>query len=353
MYRVAFIGCGGIARAHAGGYARVPECRMIAAADVSPEALAAFGEQFGIEQRFADYDQMLADVRPDIVSICTWPPLHPAPAIAAARAGVKGIVCEKPMALNLALADQMNAAAKASGTVLIVGHQRRFAPRYAQARRLIADGAIGEVEEILNICGGDLLSDGTHAVDLMRFLAGDRPVEWVFGQIDLRPPNVGNTERVGYQQWNQTGTRYGHPIEGGSMAQLQFAGGPRGLLETGFAARPLGYQRVRVLGSDGRIEISGDPSRDRPSFLRVWTRGSAEWRDIDLPPGHDFEAEIRALLDSIEHGTPHLLSGESGRANLEVLLAIMESALRHERVTLPLAVQDHPLMRDQPGETRS
>jgi UDP-N-acetyl-2-amino-2-deoxyglucuronate dehydrogenase len=241
----------------------------------------------------------------------------------------------------------MNAAARASGSILIVGHQRRFDSRYALARKLVIDGALGTLEEILAICNGDLFSDGTHAIDLMRFLAGDAPVSWVFGQIDLRQPTVNNTAHVGYQRWRETATRYGHPIEGGSVAQVQFTDGPRGILETGFAARPLGYQRFRVLGSDGRLEISGDPRPEVPQFLRVWPRGAAGWQEVALPPANAFAEEVRALLASIEGGVPHLLNGESGRANVEIAVAIMESAFRHERLTLPTDVTDHPLIRRQ------
>lgn len=351
MYRVGFVGCGGIARAHAGGYAAVPECRIVAAADISREALDGFGEQFGVSRRYTSYEEMLAAERPDIVSVCTWPPQHPEPVIAAARAGAKGILCEKPMALTLPEADRMNEAAREAGSVLIIGHQRRFEPRYALARQFIADGAIGTLEEILAICNGDLFSDGTHAIDLMRFLAGDPPVSWVFGQIDLRQPTVGNTARVGYQRWQESGTRYGHPVEGGSLAQVQFTDGARGILETGFAARPLGYQRFRVLGSDGRIEISGDPRPDAPQFLHLWPRGGAGWQDVELPPTNAFAEEVRALIASIEGGIPHLLSGESARANIGVAIAILESAFRHERVTLPIDVLDHPLLRHKEAST--
>jgi predicted dehydrogenase len=344
-YRVAVIGCGGIARAHANAYTNLPQCMLVAAADISRDALADFGRQYGVEHLYTSYEEMLTAERPDIVSVCTWPPLHAAPVIAAARAGVKGIICEKPMAPTLAEADRMNEAARAAGTVLIVGHQRRFSARYSQARQLIEAGTIGEVEEVLAICNGDLLTDGTHAVDLARFLVGDLPVAWVFGQVDLRQPTVRNTARVGYQQWQQTGLRYGHPIEGGALAQIQFVDGPRALLETGMAARPLGYQRFRILGNRGRIEISGDPGPDRPEFLRVWGHGEPDWRDVDLERKDAFKAQVQALLESITSGKPHLLSGTSARATLEVLIGIMESAFRHERVTLPISTADHPLLR--------
>jgi hypothetical protein len=60
-----------------------------------------------------------------------------------------------------------------------------------------------------------------------------------------------------------------------------------------------------------------------------------------------FAEEVRALIASIESGVPHPLSGESGRANIEIAIAVMESAFRHERLTLPLDVSDHPLIRHQ------
>ena len=69
----------------------------------------------------------------DIVSICTWPPLHCEMVVAAAESGVKAILCEKPMALNLKEADQMLDSCEKSGTKLVVGHQHRFDPQVSQA----------------------------------------------------------------------------------------------------------------------------------------------------------------------------------------------------------------------------
>ncbi|MCL4544382.1 MAG: Gfo/Idh/MocA family oxidoreductase [Chloroflexi bacterium] len=345
MYRVAVIGCGGIARAHAKGYGEVPDCAIVAAADVSAEALTGFCDQYGIAQRFRDYTVMLREVRPDIVSICTWPALHAPQAVAATEAGVRGILCEKPAALTLAEADAMVAAAGQHRSVLIVGHQRRFEPRYALARELIHAGKIGTMEEIRLSCAGDLWSDGTHGVDLMRFIAGDAKVSWVFGQVDLTLPAVRNTSTVGYQHWHESQTRYGHPVEGGSLAQIEFASEVHGLLETGRAARSAGYQRAQITGSTGRIDVSGDPRPSAPQFLRYWSQGDTDWQEMSLPPVNAFAAEVRALIESIEHGTPHPLSGASARATLEVLVAIVESGFRHQRVTLPVEVSYHPLTR--------
>src|SRR6266540_1030899 len=124
-YRVAILATGRIARAHARGYQMVPRTEVVAAADVNPEALAGFGDEFGVpaEHRYADYRDLLAREQPDIVSVCSHPPLHAPMVLAAARHRPRAILCEKPIALTLPEADAMIAACRAVGTLLVVGHQ--------------------------------------------------------------------------------------------------------------------------------------------------------------------------------------------------------------------------------------
>jgi predicted dehydrogenase len=110
-FRVAIIGCGargaartGAARAHAHwrAYAATGRCRLVALADIVPDNMTAFTEEYGDPAappaHFTDYREMLAQAHPDIVSICTWPALHAPMVVAAAQAGVRAIHCEKPMA---------------------------------------------------------------------------------------------------------------------------------------------------------------------------------------------------------------------------------------------------------------
>jgi hypothetical protein len=126
-YRVGILGLGGISRAHLRGY-RAPEngqrVEIVAGADVSAPARERFAQDAGVERTYADYHELLERERPDVVSICTWPPLHAEMVTAACAAGVRGIVCEKPMAIDLASCDRMIAAAAQAGTVLVIGHQR-------------------------------------------------------------------------------------------------------------------------------------------------------------------------------------------------------------------------------------
>src|SRR5437899_3316693 len=114
--RVAILGCGGIADTHCRGYRAQPGVEIVALADVNPEALERFGEQYGVPGRYIDYHMLLQKERPDIVSVCTWPDLHAPMVVAAAELGIAGVLCEKPLSWSLGEVDRMIAACRAAGT---------------------------------------------------------------------------------------------------------------------------------------------------------------------------------------------------------------------------------------------
>ncbi len=341
-YRAAVIGCGKMSRGHAHAYASNDRVDLVAGADVSEGARAAFARDFGLDSMYADPAAMLAAEKPDLVSVCTWPPHHTDLVEAAFAAGARGVWCEKPMAVDLADADRMVAAAKSAGGALIVNHQRRYVESYRQARALIEAGAIGELTRITGICAGDALTDGTHLIDMTRYLNGDDPVSAVFGAIDMTPKGEISPDGMGTIEFNQTRMRYGHHVESGSMAILFFANGVRGQLEMGNVSRP-GYQRFAIDGTDGRIDLSGDRPFDDGARIRVHRHSGP----IEAPPasGMDgaMDGALADLLVTIETGAVHPLSGESGRADLEIVNAIYESARRRMIVTLPLETLESPL----------
>ncbi len=327
-YRAGIIGCGGISRAHLMGYQGVPATQVVAAADISAEARDRFQEQVPNATMYADYHQMLDDASLDLVSVCTWPALHGEMVVAAAEAGVKGIACEKPFDLTLPAADAAIEACRRSGTKLIVGHQRRFNWRYQQAKQALDDGAIGDLLAITVQCRGDLFTDATHSLDMMRFMTDDTPAEWVLGQI-TRYSNK---------------HRFGHDVEDAAVAHVQFTNGVRGRIEVGDASPQVAYQRVLMQGSDGYIEVGGDNDRDW-RLLRGSGGGWEHHAIEDEPRANGFVREIEELVRWIEGETDnHPLKGESGRATLELIIAIFESSRRRARVQLPLeGVNDNPL----------
>jgi len=346
-YRAAIIGCGRIAHGHARGYHAQPDVDLVACADIAPEALQRLGDEFDIAARYLSLDEMLDQERPDVVSVCTHEPLHAAVVLAAAKRKPRGILCEKPIALTLPDADAMIATCNDAGTLLIIGHQRRFSPQYVAAKRVLDSGAIGEVMTVAahGHPGSSLLVDGTHTIDLVRFFLDDAPVAWVIGQVD-------DSERR---------VAWSHPAETAALGWIGFANGVHCLLTAGGARlhgrlEGLGgtvsgpnYHHITVYGSAGQIFIGGD-NVDAGMPMVMIQRGPGR-EDVPLPwplagdEAHEppFSEEIRVLLRCLETGATHPLAASSARATLEVLLAIYESARRRAVVTLPLSISDNPL----------
>lgn len=341
-YRAGVIGTGKISRGHAHAYVTSPDVDLVAASDIAEGAREGFAAEFGVPTTYADAAEMLASEQLDIVSICTWPPLHRELTEAAFAAGVKAVWCEKPMAVHLEEATAMVNAAEQAGGVLVVNHQRRYMTAYNQALELIANGAIGEVTQINGICGGDALTDGTHLIDMTRYLNGDVPVASVFGAIEMSPMGDISPDGMGTLEFNRTRKRYGHHVESGALAILFFENGVRGHLEMGNLARP-GYQRFIIEGTNGRIELSGDSAFEDGTRVRVRVNAGEAPTVPESDLGGAMEAALARMLESIETGASHPMSGASGRTDLEIVNAIYESSRRRMKVSLPLDVQTSPL----------
>ncbi len=319
-YRVGIIGCGRVAAAHANGYTAIESTELVAVAEPDPERRLKFDEAYGVTGLYENYREMLADEELDIISICTWPPLHCEMTVAAAESGAKAILCEKPMALNLGEADRMLAACEEAGAKLVVGHQHRFDSQAANTIELIKGNAIGELQSIFGYCNSkDLLTNGTHVVDLIRYFTDDSPVRWVMGQID-RP-----SDKVDF----------GHHVEHNSIGHWQFKNGTHAMIVQGELA-PSGYA-FQLCGTAGLISINAPQGRQ----LQVITKNGE--LDVLLEEVNPKHAEIEELIAWLEGSPPHRSRGESGRATMEVLMAIMESSRLRRAIYLPLETTESPL----------
>jgi predicted dehydrogenase len=351
-FTAAIIGCGNMAHGHARAYIADPRAELIACADISDEASSSFASEFGIPRRYADYHEMLRQEKPDLVSICTHHPLHAPMTIDTAREShPKAILCEKPIALDLASADEMIATCRETGTLLVVGHQRRYGRQYVAAKSALATGKIGEVlfVEAFGHPRSSLLVDSTHTIDLVRYFLDDPVGEWVIGQIDSRGH---------HRAWGQQ-------IEDCALAWIGLTNGVRVLLGAGSATQPPGdartvisprpitgrtYHRIVIHGSTGRLEIDGDAPNDGGSLVRLHVGSDVDVvfsaADFDREPRFSaVDCEVAEMIDCLEQpGRRHPLEGQSARDTLEILLAIYESSRRRELVQLPMAVADNPLL---------
>jgi predicted dehydrogenase len=341
-YRVGIIACGNIAQLHLRSYRAIPGVEVVAGADIAAETRERWQRELGVARMYASAAEMLEREALDIVSICTWPPLRPEMTELACARGVRAVVAEKPMAVDLAGCDRMIRAAERAGAVLIVHHQRRFRSRFVKARELIDAGAIGRVEQINVYNGGDILTSSSHMVDTMSYLLGDPPAEWVIGQIDRRDPGFTNRP-IGLQQWQETHTRYGHHVETGALGLIQFQGGARGLVECGIVSRPRPGYSATIYGSEGMIETAGDRTEPGEPTLRARVKGEPDWIYPEAPPNEATQAAFERLLQVLEQGGTHPLDMRLARRVHEILMAIYESARLRARVDLPLTVAENPL----------
>lgn len=129
--------------------------------------------------------------RIDVVTIATNGPSHHNIVVAAARAGVRHVFCEKPMATNGNAAREMARVCRETGARLAVNLSRRFADRFIRLKALLATGAIGEIRHVnVSVGAGGLGCIGTHYFDCVAWLAGTA-ANWVIGEIDRdAAPNV-------------------------------------------------------------------------------------------------------------------------------------------------------------------
>jgi len=343
MYRAAIVGCGRKASTiddeaalrwltnydiapstHASAYLANPKTKLVAAASRSRQSLERFAARWKIHglPLYTDYREMLRREKPDIVSVTTHADVRAQIVMDAARAGAKGILCEKAIATSLEEADRMLEACKSSGAKLLVNHPRRYHPTYARAKELLDSGAIGTLRSISGAMWTFLIHNGTHLWDMFRYFAGD--VDWVSGTV------------------LETGE--GDP---GGYGVVHFKSGVFALADV---ATMRGFT-LSLWGSDGAIEMDmfreglrivlyEDAVRtnaQRPSYQfrpRKVSRDECVEIRPAVPP---MQAALNDLIGSIEEDRDPVSSGEDGRAALEIGIAIHLSS-RKGGVHIPIPV---------------
>jgi predicted dehydrogenase len=283
--------------------------------------------------------------------------------IACAEAGAS-VFLEKPICRTLAEADEMIAACEKHHVRVAIAHQTRYSPRLQRVKDLIADGRIGDILELrgrgkedARAGGEDLMVLGTHIMDLMRFIAGD--ARWCQARVGV----VGK-ERV-------------TPI---TKADLREGGEGMGLIAGNHIAAMYGFDRgvvghfasfrctrgkgeqdrfgLSILGTRGVIQVTtgslpachylSDPSwfpgRSRANWQPITSQGLGKeetLKDGGLGQGNVWI--VQDLLQAIERNREPKGSIYDGRAALEMIHAVYESARSRGPVDLPMRNRRHPL----------
>lgn len=356
--RVALVGCGKVASIHAAALASLPEAEFVATCDVSAERAEAFAAKHRVRP-FTDLGTMLRDARPEAIIIGTPHPLHATAAIRAAEAGVHVLV-EKPLAASLADCDAMLAAARKSGVTLGVISQRRFYEPVQRMKRAIDEGKIGKPALGVFIQyswrdeayyqsdpwrgkwdtegGGVLVNQSPHQLDILLWLMG--PAAEVTGYwANLNHPAV--------------------EVDDTAVASIRFKNGGLGSIITSLSQKPGIYTKVHIHGASGAsvgVEtdrgatfIAGVSQIAEPPLTDLWTipgeenqlaAFQAEDRDAfgGVNATNYYHAlQIEDFLRAIRDGRPPLVTGEAGRAVVELFTAIYQSSRERKAITLPIA----------------
>lgn len=311
-----------------------PRAEVVAAGNLHGESLQRLARDFDIPKTYTDFAAMAADPTIDAVVIGLPNYLHAPVTVQMLEAG-KHVLCEKPMAMSVAEAEQMLDAARRTGRKLMIAHMWRFDREIRWLRDLVASGALGNVFKVKShaiwlyegprpdswfvrrdLAGGGALADmGVHSIDTLRFvLGGARPTK-VFANVGTHFADI--------------------ELEDTATLLLEFEGGIVGVIEAG-------WYHLYADGLEGYTQVYGTRgyARALPSEFHSFTQGVWGVTYPKMPPRKQqcdlpmYQAQMDAFLDCILHDTAPTPSGEDGLWAMRVLEAAYRSAVTGEAVAI-------------------
>jgi predicted dehydrogenase len=353
--RFGIIGLGGMGNFHLGYLNTIEGAKIAAVCDVDAKRVDTTAAKYDAQApggkvgRFTSVGEMLASKSVDAVLIATPHPLHPPATIAAFKAGLH-VLSEKPVAVTVKQAREMNAAHAASGKKFSLMYQMRTVPQYKKMRELIADGELGEITRITWLItdwfrtwtyfasggwratwagegGGVLINQCPHNLDL---------IQWVTG---LSPSRVTAVAFVGKT----------HPIEVEDevSAILEYPNGAIGHFVTTTGEAP-GTNRFEVCGDRGKLVSEGGKltfTRTRKSVREIRETSpemfpNAETWTFEIPTGAENPAPhkiiVQNFVNAILKDEPLIAPGNEGVMGLELGNAMLMAGLSRKPVDLPL-----------------
>ena len=306
---------------------------------------------------YADYRELLAKEKPDLVSVAPRQTgEHHAMVLAALRAGAH-VYAEKPFTTTLAEADELLVEAAKRKLKIAVAHQMHLTPSVQHLKHAVAGGLIGDLLELhawgkqdARAGGEDMMVLGTHLFDLIRLFAGD-PL-WCTSRVlqggrDITAADARVTKDfIG-------------PIAGDEIhATFAFANGVNATFTSRSKLREqVGAWGVELIGSKGAARINANiPPQIFVSKTPPWTAvgRTVSWEKVPGDPAATLTAAqlgfpaansraVDDLLEAIEQNREPGCSGHNAMKAVEMVMAVYHAALTGRRVALPLVERGHPL----------
>jgi predicted dehydrogenase len=295
---------------------------VVAIASRDADRAAAAAAQLGISTSYGSYESLLQAEDIDAVYIPLPNDLHAEWTMKAAAAG-KHVLCEKPLAMTAAQAEEMVAVCAEAGIKLAEAFMYRHHPTWVEAVRLLRSGAIGELvavqswfsyfnDDPANIRnrvdngGGAVMDIGCYNINLSRMLFDGEPI--TITSTVRRDPVMG--------------------IDTLTSAVLEFPGGGQSAFTCAIRSEP--YQRVHIVGSEGRIEIEipFNIPWDRETRIFLTSGGdppeAPATETITFPAANAYTIEAELFGEAVRSDGAYPVSPEDAIANMRVIDAILD-----------------------------
>lgn len=313
------VGAGRIANAYAEIVTGCESVEMVGVADQDPLAAKTLATELNCEA-FDTHSDLIEAAKPDAVILCTPPMTHPEITIDLLRSHVS-VMCEKPLAISSTEARQMLAVAASSSAILTMATKFRYVEDVLRAREIVMSGDIGDVILVENTFasrvdmsdrwnsdpavsgGGVLMDNGTHSVDLVRYILG--PIAEVMALEGRRTQGLA--------------------VEDTAQMFLKSHDGARATIDLSWSLNKEREWFLEIYGSDGTIQVGWKRSRYRIGADNEWT---------ELGTGYSRQAamseQVANFAAAIQRKGTLRIDATDAIASVEVLEAAYRS-LSHDR----------------------
>ena len=336
--RVGVIGLG-MGRTHLRNFLKSPRAEVVAVADLIEERREAAKQEFAVAKAYERWEDLLADPEIDAVSVALPNALHAPVSIAAMKAG-KHVLCEKPMAMNAAEAEEMAAVAKQTGRTFMMHFNYRFSNEARWLKAYVDEGKLGRIYYARTgyirqrgipklggwfttkamSGGGPLIDLGVHQLDMALWLMGYPKVERVSGMTYAE---------LGPQIARRQGAHF--DVEDLAVGFIHLEGGACIALEASWALNTGQKEEAFcfLYGTAGGAEL-----RRVPRALVVHSDEGGEvrsWAPDELPEG---ESAQEHFVDCIYYGREPMATAQHGVVVMRVLDALYASAASGREVAV-------------------
>lgn len=307
---------------HCQGYNAHPHCKLVAICDTDQAILQQRQREYAPVAAYSDFRDLIAHDGVNIISVASPDYFHAEHCIAALRAG-KHVLCEKPLTLSLEEARAIIAEVEKGPAKFMIGQVCRYAPGFVLAKRLIDDGMIGELylveSEYAHNYGSSrginswrvdprrepFIGGGCHAVDLLRWIAGEALTVSAFANHKCLP------------DW---------PVNDCSVAIFRFANDVIGKVMVSIGCTRPYTMRSVFYGTAGTI-ICDNTSADIKICSKRLMQGKLDFATMPVNiANHNVAAEISDFIHGIENNLPIATNIYEGARTVAAAMAAVESA---------------------------